>query len=229
MSNLDRPNVSPSLAESLSADLNDHRQSAPTADDTIRELEAFIARVPPRTDLYNTRKHFYVGIFCTLVLGLALWAVLAAGGVGGGAIAMLAVGAAFGIGMIANHWNAGRKPEATFTHTELTAPDMARPLQLADVVDIEIAGYFQVAIHLDVESAAQLPVTRKRRGFYLAQAIAEPTHAPPRLTLMSSGVRVNAKTLDDEQTFALIADYVNVARAHRQLAALRAGHAVSRT
>jgi hypothetical protein len=33
-------------------------------------------------------------------------------------------------------------------------------------------------MRLDVEAAAQLPKTRVRRGFYPAQAVAQPRHQP---------------------------------------------------
>ncbi|WP_254555477.1 hypothetical protein, partial [Salmonella enterica] len=49
-----------SLAESLTADLNQTTHSQ--QDETVRELEAFIASVPARTEITNTRRWFYGGI-----------------------------------------------------------------------------------------------------------------------------------------------------------------------
>jgi len=217
-------NASPSLAESLSADLNQTTQLA--QDDTVRELEAFIASVPARTELYNTRKHFYMGIFCAAILGLLLGVSFVQGQSSPGLQWVLGGCVAIGLIMALNHLGAGKKPEATLTHTTLTASNMDGALNLYDVVDIEVSRWFQVAMHLDVEAPNQLPKTRTRRGFYPAQAVSQPRHQPPRLSLMLSGVRVNGKSLDNEEIHALIADYVNVARAHHQLAAIRAGRPV---
>lgn len=220
----DSNNASQSLAESLSADLNQTGQAA--QDDTVRELEAFIASVPARTDLYNTKKHFYMGIFCAAILGLLLGVAFVQGQAKGGLTWVLGACVAIGVIMALNHLNAGKKPEATLTHSELTANNMEGALKLYDIVDVEVSRWFQVAIHLDVEEPNQLPKTKTRRGFYPAQAVSQPKHQPPRLSLMLSGVRANGKALDNDQIHDLITDYVNVARAHHQLAAIRAGRPV---
>lgn len=215
-----------SLAESLTADLNQTTQSQ--HDETVRELEAFIASVPARTEITNTRRWFYGGIIM-----IAVFVILTVAAVSSGAsqnmFIFMGVMLALSVIMLLNHLNAGKVPHTVLTHEEISFANFSAPVKLVNITDIELQLLGQMdMVLLDLAEGTPLPTFKRRRGFFAPQAgIRKRRNKPDQILIASGGFQeVGGKKMNEEELGGLLSAYINVAHAHQQLAELRAGRVV---
>lgn len=203
--------------------MNPHpAESTPTSQETIRQLESFIASVPAQVSVSSTRRMLFYGVGVFLVGAFLMFGASRVPEPGAAAFLLVTLIFLFGIGLVVSHWNEGKSPFMTLTHDHIEVFNLSAPIALKDIRDIQVTEGYLVGITFDLDPQTPLPQARRVRGIFQTQAvIVRGRNKPPRLVVQSAAMRVDGKVLDNRQVLSLLATYFNVSKARAQLAQLR--------
>ncbi len=196
----------------------------------IRELEEFLASIPPVAEFRSTRVALYEGLVLLLAACAFIYgSLLSPNGV---VIAVSILITVISVGQVIANLGAGRRPLMTLTHTHLHHPLLPQPLPLTAVSNArsEVAPFriWRNAFHtvqLDVASfLSRPPIRRSALRFLFGASHTGLFKRPDRLMLEVAAPRfsVNGQTLDVDELEDTVHLYLQAADAHERLTALRA-------
>lgn len=217
---MSRPSNPAELAQSLSDELHESHQSS--REETIRELKAILAAVPARSEFTDTRK-----ILLRMAASSAVMLILAgaffqmpdvkvAAPIGIGLLGLFAAFAAF------QHRNDGKRVIMTLTHTELRAPNLAGPVPLSAITELELVEASQTYSNLHVDDEVKLPAATRIRGILPSQVLVFDKKKNRKVVLASAGLCVNGRKLSLDEGVELFEMYLAAAAASAELARLNA-------
>lgn len=208
------------LAQSLTEDLN--QVSANQHAQALNELDEFIASVPERTELTNTRRFFYGGPLLAIVpIILTVFAATRPDAHWGGVLALFALSAAcLLLGYV--HRNAGKEVHLVLTHKDFQVFNLSAPVPWSDVTDYIVRDDYLTQILFDIRPDATLPVARRIVGLFPSQGLVFFRRKPPKIMVWSAGLKVlDGPKLDCDDIAGMLDCYMAVGQAIAERDALR--------
>lgn len=181
----------------------------------IAELQQVIERVPEQSEFTNTRRYQVFGPLLTLAsLGaLAL-------GLHQGKTGLLLCGLFLTLLFAVVSWqhrNAGQQVFMRLTRRQLFAEPLSAPVNLTDVVDIQVKDeLLQTLQQLTLRADAPLPSHRPVRQLFGNQAVAL-RDPQPQIRIHSAGLMRAGQKLSVDDISALLDAYCQAANAQQQL------------
>lgn len=190
-------------------------------DRVIAELRLMIERVPEQTEFTNSRRYKLWGPIMLLVsLGMLAMAVNM-GRTGLTVCAGFLV--VFSLLVTWQHRDAGKHVFMRLTRRQLFVDTLDTPVDMAQVEDVGIKDEGLVTMQtLNMSDEAVLPDHRVARLQFFGNQTMVIRKPRLQLRIMSAGLAVGGRKLDNEEVLALLAAYRDAAHAQRQLEALQA-------
>lgn len=219
MTTPENPDSLSNLSGSLSAEYDQSR--AAQRDRVIAELKQVIERVPEQTEFTNSRRYKVWGPVMLLV-ALGMLALAFNMGKTGMIVAALFVTLVSAV-ISWQHRNAGTHVFLRLTRRQLFVDTLDAPVDLAQVEEVAIKDEGLVTMQtLNLSDDAVLPDHRVARLQFFGNQTMVIRKPRLQLRILSAGLAIGGRKLDNEEALALLAAYRDAAHAQRQLEALQA-------
>ncbi len=192
--------------------------SATERAEACRELQDFLATVPPSVAFTGTRRLMLIYLLLAVFgAAFASFIVLKTNG----SLRLPVILGVASLALFVMAWfqrHATRTVFMTLDHQHLHVPNLSGPLDLLDVTGVTFVDTRQFKPLLFALRDGANPPTHRRA---LALGVGHALVTPGQLRVTSGGYAVDGKSLDGDEVLAIVDTYLRAAQAHQQLAALQ--------